>query len=76
MTNDFCQCLQQKSQDVINAMHLVLNIKSLIPKLKDDTWDNLLKVVQIFCKKQNIDVSNMNSHYVLKCGRHQCGAPL
>ena len=52
-------------------MHLVLSSKSLIQKLRDDGWDNLLKVVQIFCEKQNIDVPNMNSCYVLKRDRHQ-----
>ena len=52
-------------------MHLVLSSKSLIQKLRDDGWDNLLKVVQIFCEKHNIDVPNMNSRYVLRRGRHQ-----
>ena len=52
-------------------MHLVLRIKSLIQKLRDDGQDNLLKVVQIFFEKYNIDVPNMNSHYVLKRGCHQ-----
>ena len=39
--------------------------------MRDDGWDNLLKVVQIFCEKHNIDVLNMNSSYVLRRGRHQ-----
>ena len=39
ITDILCQCLQQKSQDIINAMHLVLSSKSLIQKLADDGWE-------------------------------------
>ena len=39
--------------------------------MRDNGWDNLLKVAQIFCEKHNIDVLNMNSRYVLKGGHHQ-----
>jgi len=31
-----CQALQQKSQDILNAMHLVTTTKTLIQKLRDD----------------------------------------
>ena len=36
ITYVLCQCLQQKSQDIVNTMHLVLSSKSLIQKLRDD----------------------------------------
>ncbi|XP_074282867.1 uncharacterized protein LOC141607415 [Silene latifolia] len=36
ITNDLCQALQRKSQDILNAMHLVSNTKILIQKLRDD----------------------------------------
>ena len=36
ITDVLCQYLQQKSQDIVNAMHLVLSSKSLIQKLRDD----------------------------------------
>ncbi|KAK9714341.1 hypothetical protein RND81_06G087200 [Saponaria officinalis] len=42
ITNDLCQALQIKSQDILNAMHLVSNTKILIQKLRDDGWENLL----------------------------------
>ncbi|KAK9733108.1 hypothetical protein RND81_04G044000 [Saponaria officinalis] len=42
ITNDLCQALQRKSQDILNAMHLVSNTKILIQKLRDDGWENLL----------------------------------
>ncbi|KAK9756182.1 hypothetical protein RND81_01G079300 [Saponaria officinalis] len=36
ITNDLCQALQRKSQDILNAMHLVFNTKILIQKLRDE----------------------------------------
>ncbi|EEF44653.1 hypothetical protein RCOM_1134950 [Ricinus communis] len=42
VTNNFCQALQQKSQDIVNAMHLVTTRKTLTQKLREDGWDNLL----------------------------------
>ncbi|GAV66960.1 LOW QUALITY PROTEIN: DUF4371 domain-containing protein, partial [Cephalotus follicularis] len=39
------QILQQKSQNIVNAMQLVASTKSLIQDLRDDGWENLLDVV-------------------------------
>ncbi|KAK9689031.1 hypothetical protein RND81_09G030000 [Saponaria officinalis] len=36
ITNDLFQALQRKSQDILNAMHLVSNTTILIQKLRDD----------------------------------------
>ncbi|KAH1031245.1 hypothetical protein J1N35_043419 [Gossypium stocksii] len=71
ITDILCQLLQQKSQDTVNAMYLVSSTKTLIQKLREDGWDNLLKVVKAFCEKHNIEVFNMDSPYVVKCGHHQ-----
>ncbi|KAK9743488.1 hypothetical protein RND81_03G242900 [Saponaria officinalis] len=49
ITNDLCQALQRKSQDILNVMHLVSNKKILIQKLRDDGWENLLQQVLLFC---------------------------
>ncbi|OMO89611.1 hypothetical protein CCACVL1_07738 [Corchorus capsularis] len=66
-----CQYLQQKSQDIVIAMHLVSSTKALIQKLRDDGWDKLLGEVIAFCGKHDIDVPNMNSQYVVKRIRPQ-----
>jgi len=50
ITDVFCQALQQKSQDILNAMHLVTTIKILIQKLRNDGWETLLEEVISFCK--------------------------
>lgn len=36
ITNYLCQALQCKSQDILNAMHLVSSTKALIQKLRED----------------------------------------
>ncbi|XP_024632167.1 uncharacterized protein [Medicago truncatula] len=43
ITDRLCQALQQKSQDILNVMQLVSYTKTLIQKLRDDGWDDLLK---------------------------------
>ena len=48
ITDVLCQALQQKSQDILNAMHLVTTTKTLIQKLRDDGWKTLLKEVTLF----------------------------
>jgi len=39
ITDMFCQALQQKSQDILNDMHLVTTTKTLIKKLRDDDFN-------------------------------------
>ena len=45
ITNKLYQALQSQSQDILNAMHLVLSTKALIQKFRDDGWDGLLATV-------------------------------
>ncbi|TYH00258.1 hypothetical protein ES288_A10G260000v1 [Gossypium darwinii] len=65
-TDNLCQALQRRSQDILNAMSLVLTTKDLIQKLKDDGWNELLKNVISFCetsdrnKKEDVTVEH---HY-------------
>ena len=63
ITNVLCQALQQHSQDLLNAMHLVLTTKSLIQKLRDDEWEPLLARVISFCEQHEIDIPYMNARY-------------
>ena len=50
ITDVLCKALQQRSQDILNAMHLVTTTKTLIQKFRDDGWETLLKKVKSFCK--------------------------
>jgi hypothetical protein len=61
ITDMLCLALQQKSQDILNAMHLVTTTKTLIQKLRDDGWKTLLEEVTSFYKHQDIEVPDMNA---------------
>ena len=69
ITDKLCQVLQSQSQDILNAVHLVLSTKALIQKFKDDGWDGLLTTLISFCEKHCIDVLDMNAHYIARRGR-------
>ncbi|XP_059434146.1 uncharacterized protein LOC132167252 [Corylus avellana] len=71
ITEVLCQVLQQKSQDILNAVHLVSIAKKLIQKLRDDGWDNLLENIVSFCKKSEIDIPDLSARYIERRGRNQ-----
>jgi len=49
-------------------MQLVCFIKIYIQKLREDSWQNLLKGVILFCEQHDIDIPNFNSTYVVDDG--------
>ncbi|XP_059448304.1 uncharacterized protein LOC132179583 [Corylus avellana] len=63
--------LQQKSLDILNAIHTVSIAKKLIQKLRDDGWDNLLENIVSFCKKSEIDIPDLSARYIEGRGRNQ-----
>nr|XP_023884511.1 zinc finger MYM-type protein 1-like [Quercus suber] len=71
ITNIICQALQQHSQDLLNAMHLVSTTKSLIQKLRDDGWEPLLVSAISFCEQHEIDIPDMNARYSKARGRYR-----
>ncbi|XP_056685508.1 uncharacterized protein [Spinacia oleracea] len=62
-TDGLCRALQHKSQDILNAMHLVVGTKSLIQKLRDDGWELLLQKVHSFCNKHGTEIIDMQVSY-------------
>ncbi|XP_028088679.1 uncharacterized protein LOC114289211 [Camellia sinensis] len=62
-TDILCQALQQKTQDISNAMHLVATTKALIQKLREDGWDSLVGEVKLFCERYEIEIPNMSARY-------------
>jgi len=48
-TNCLCQALQQNSQDILNAMSVVLTTKSLLQNLRNEEWEPFLEIVKSFC---------------------------
>ena len=70
ITNILCQVLQQHSQDLLNAMHLVSTTKSLIQKWGDDGWEPILASVLSFCGHE-IDIPDLNARYTKTLGRYR-----
>jgi hypothetical protein len=71
ITDVLCQVLQQKSQDILNAINSVSIAKKLIQQLRDDGWDNLLENIVSFSKKAEIDIPDLSGHYIEGRGRNQ-----
>ncbi|XP_061360340.1 uncharacterized protein LOC133304340 [Gastrolobium bilobum] len=71
ITEILCQALQQKSQDILNAMQLVSSTKELIQELRDDGWKRILESVVNFSKLHEIDVPDLNAQYIEGRGRRQ-----
>ncbi|KAG7988107.1 hypothetical protein I3843_03G171000 [Carya illinoinensis] len=61
ITDVLCQVLQQKSQDILNAMNM----------LRNEGLENLLENVVFFSKKFHIDIPELSSHYIQGSGRYQ-----
>lgn len=63
ITDLLCKKLQQKSQDIVNAMDDVATTKKLIQNLRDHGWSSLITVVTSFCSKHGIVVPDLNGFY-------------
>lgn len=50
-TNDLCQALQRRDQDIVNAMALVDLTKDHLQIMRDDGWNNFFETVCNFCVK-------------------------
>jgi hypothetical protein len=59
-----CQHLQQKSQEILNAIQLVSNTKALLQKLINEDLDNFLDKIVSFSKKFKIDILDFGTHYI------------
>ncbi|KDO53454.1 hypothetical protein CISIN_1g038382mg [Citrus sinensis] len=66
-----CQALQMKSQDILNAIHLISATKSLLQSLRENGWDTFIKSVISFCESHHIDVPGMNDRH-MKGIMHSC----
>ncbi|XP_015947916.1 uncharacterized protein LOC107472903 [Arachis duranensis] len=69
ITNVLCQTLQQQSQDILNAIHIVSTSKLLLQQLRDGGWCNFLANIKDFCEKHEIEVPNMSAQYIFGRGR-------
>ncbi|KAL6531211.1 hypothetical protein OROHE_014280 [Orobanche hederae] len=62
ITNGLSQFLQQKDQNIIGAMNLVINVKRQLQDLRDNGWDELLEEVSVFCSEHDIVIPDMEDN--------------
>lgn len=61
----------KKSQDILNTIHLVLLIKTLIQKLRREGYVNLIESIILSYKQFEIDILVLSARYVECRDRHQ-----
>ncbi|XP_074557570.1 uncharacterized protein LOC141813501 [Curcuma longa] len=62
-TDILCQALQNKSQDIVNALKFVSTTKAILLKFREDGWDEFFEKVKAFCERHNIEMPNMSGGY-------------
>ncbi|XP_061993478.1 uncharacterized protein LOC133711362 [Rosa rugosa] len=63
ITEVLCQTLQRKSLDFVHAMNFVGLTKSILQEMREKGWDDLVRDVESFCEKHDIDMLDMNACY-------------
>jgi hypothetical protein len=51
ITNELSQALQQKDQNILNAMKLVEVSKQRLQVMREEGWNSLFEEVSVFCAK-------------------------
>ena len=49
-----------KDQDIVEAMHLIMDVKDGLQDMRENGWEPLLKKVKTFCERNEIEVSDMD----------------
>lgn len=63
ITENLCMALQEKTQDIVNAMDVVKTTSSLLQLLRSEGWNSFLVKLESFCSKHQIDVPAMRSTF-------------
>ncbi|XP_039115842.1 uncharacterized protein LOC120251373 [Dioscorea cayenensis subsp. rotundata] len=70
LTNDLPNVLQQKDQNIVNAMGLIVNVKELMQDLRENGWGTFLEEVRSFCVAMSVSVPNMEDSIPVRgCSR-------
>ncbi|XP_050207810.1 uncharacterized protein LOC126657197 [Mercurialis annua] len=65
ITNILPHALQQKDQNIVNAMNLIEVLKIKLQDLRDNEWDALLHEVSMFCNKHSIVVPDREDQFLI-----------
>jgi len=60
ITNELSQLLQKKDQNIVQAMSLLVDVKTRLITLRNEGWQPLLDEVKSFCIAKKIPVPNMD----------------
>jgi hypothetical protein len=60
LTDILSRALQRKDQDIVEAMHLIMDVKDSLQDMRENGWDPLLKKVKTLCEKNEIEVPDMD----------------
>jgi hypothetical protein len=60
MTDILSHALQRKDQDIVEAMHLIMDVKESLQDTRENGWEPLLKKVTKLCEKNEIQVPDMD----------------
>ncbi|XP_071719297.1 uncharacterized protein [Rutidosis leptorrhynchoides] len=63
MTNTLSQALQNKTQDIGNAIDLVSATKESLNNFRNSGWNNFLEQAIIFSKKHQVDIPDFKAPY-------------
>ncbi|XP_039133244.1 zinc finger MYM-type protein 1-like [Dioscorea cayenensis subsp. rotundata] len=75
LTNDLSNALQQKDQNIVNAMGLIVTMKELMQDLRENGWGTFLEEVRSFCVEMSVSVPNMEDSIPVR-GRSRRGRQL
>ncbi|XP_026423012.1 uncharacterized protein LOC113318911 isoform X2 [Papaver somniferum] len=69
ITEVLCQALQQKTQDIVNAMNLVKSTKVLLQELRDTNWVTFFGSVKRLCDEHDIVLPEFSDRYMMETSR-------
>jgi hypothetical protein len=60
ITNELSQLLQRKDQNIVQAMLLLVDVKTRLMTLRNEGWEPLLDEIKSFCTEKKIPIPNMD----------------
>ncbi|XP_039145552.1 uncharacterized protein LOC120282770 [Dioscorea cayenensis subsp. rotundata] len=66
MTNELSLALQQKDQNIVQAMRLIEAVKARLQHFRERGWEDFLGEVTSFCKENSINVPNMEDNMPIR----------
>ncbi|KAH7688385.1 Ribonuclease H-like protein [Dioscorea alata] len=75
LTNDLSNALQQKDQNIVNVMGLIVTVKELMQDLRENGWSTFLEEVKSFCVAMSVSIPNMEDSIPVR-GRSRRGGQL